>query len=83
MSKVQGWKQHFQPWLEDKRNASFPDPAHFTSEADFTYAAKVASVFKKVVTEILQEVENQCAAAEAYDKKVEEPDNSNKFSIGA
>ena len=44
----------FHPWLVEKLNQSFPDPSKFTKEEEFIYAAKVTSVFKKVVAEILQ-----------------------------
>lgn len=37
----------------DKLNQSFPDPSKFTKEEEFVYAAKVTSVFKKVVAELL------------------------------
>lgn len=41
------------PTLEAKLNQAFPDPSQFTSDADYLYAAKTASIFKKVIAELL------------------------------
>lgn len=57
------------PFLQEKLNQSFPDPSQFTKEEEFTYAAKTASVFKKVVAEILMWVEGHEANAEHLQKK--------------
>jgi hypothetical protein len=47
------------PYLEAKRDQSFPDPSAFKEEKDFLYAAKVASVFKKVCAEIIGYIEGE------------------------
>lgn len=57
------------PFLEAKLNQSFPDPAQFKLEKEFNYAAKTASVFKKVVAEILMFVENEKKTLDALNKK--------------
>ena len=65
----------------DKLNQSFPDPSKFTKEEEFVYAAKVSSVFKKVVAEILGWVDQQVETAKYLDKKKKgEVDDS--FRIG-
>lgn len=38
----------------DKLNQSFPDPLQFKDDSEFNYAAKTASIFKKVIAELLQ-----------------------------
>lgn len=53
----------------DKLNQSFPDPLHFKSEEEFNYAAKTASIFKKVVAEILQMFEMKKQEVEALEAK--------------
>lgn len=45
------------PWLEERRSKSFPDPTDFKSQKEFTYAAMTASVFKKVIQELLHYLE--------------------------
>ena len=45
------------PWLEERRSKSFPDPTEFKSDKEFTYAAMTASVFKKVIQELLHYLE--------------------------
>lgn len=63
-------------------NQAFPDPASFKLEEEFNYAAKVTSVFKKVVVEILQYVESECQTLEALNqKKFGKKDT--KYQIGA
>lgn len=53
----------------DKLNQSFPDPSKFTKEEEFVYAAKTASVFKKVIAELLGWIDGQESAAKEYEKK--------------
>mgnify|MGYP001608017281 FL=1 len=65
----------------DKLNQSFPDPARFTHEEEFVYAAKVTSVFKKVIAEILSWVDAQVEQAKFLRKK-ESGDIKNPFEIG-
>ena len=65
LSLQAGWVDYLKPYLEDKLNQSFPDPSQFKSTEEFNYAAMVASVFKKVVAEILIYMDGQ---ANAYDE---------------
>jgi hypothetical protein len=72
--------EHLKPLLEAKLNQSFPDPSAFTSEKDFTYAALTASVFKKVIAEIMMYFE---ASKEAYKQlQGKKFKKHNKYSIG-
>jgi hypothetical protein len=64
-----------------KRDQSFPDPAQFKSEKEFNYAALTASVFKKVVQEILLFVEDQRKLGEQLEDKKSDK-IQNKFKIG-
>ena len=57
MMDTPGFTEVFEPFLKQKMSESFPDPAQFTNATDpkeaFFYAALTASVFKKVVAELL------------------------------
>ena len=65
----------------DKLNQSFPDPAKFTKEDEFLYAAKVTSVFKKVIAELLDWVNAKIEEAKALEKK-EKGEVTDLFEIG-
>ena len=65
----------------DKLNQSFPDPTKFTKEEEFLYAAKMASVFKKVIAELLQWLDGQVEQAKYLQKK-EKGEIIDNFSIG-
>lgn len=65
----------------DKLNQSFPDPTEFKLEEEFTYAAKTASVFKKVIAEILGWVEQQKETVKTLEKK-EKSDEVDPFNLG-
>jgi len=65
----------------DKLNQSFPDPSKFTKEEEFIYAAKTASVFKKVIAELLQWVEGHIEMAKHLQAK-EKGELKEKFQIG-
>ena len=82
MRETQGYKEVFKPYLIAKRDQSFPDPSQFTKDEEFIYAAKVASVFKKVCAEILLWVDAQAETAEQLEekKKNTQPD---PFAIGS
>ena len=69
LSEHKGWREVVRPFLMDKLNQSFPDPTQFKKEEEFLYAAKTASVFKKVVAELLQWVENKVEEAKFLEKK--------------
>ena len=45
------------PYLEERQTKSYPDPTEFKSEKEFLYAAELASVFKKVIAELLHYLE--------------------------
>ena len=77
----QGFKQVLNPYLLSKLNQSFPDPAAFNKEEEFIYAAKVSSVFKKVIVEILSWVETQVDEAKYLQKK-EKGEIVETFQIG-
>lgn len=69
------------PYLMDKLNQSFPDPSQFKNEREFNYAAMTASVFKKVVAELINWIEMQTTTAKALEKKEREGVND-PFDIG-
>ena len=64
----------------DKLNQSFPDPSKFTKEEEFVYAAKVSSVFKKVVAEILQWFDYQVEEVKRI--KAKEEQTKDPFEVG-
>jgi hypothetical protein len=82
MSQQEGWEQVLKPWLIAKRDQSFPDPSQFKRDEEFNYAAKVASVFKKVVAEILVYVEQQKEVLDFLNKKKFNKNNKDPFKIG-
>lgn len=65
----------------DKLNQSFPDPSKFTKEEEFLYAAKVTSVFKKVIAEILGWTEQKVEEGKHLQKK-EKGQIKDSFQIG-
>lgn len=71
----------FRPFLEERLNQSFPDPSKFTKEEEFLYAAKTASVFKKVIAELLGWIDGQVETAKTLEAK-KKGDTKNPFSIG-
>lgn len=69
------------PWLEAKRDQSFPDPVTCKSQKEFLHQATTASLFKKVVAGILIYVHQQEETLSALNKKkYGKPDQ--KFRIG-
>jgi len=82
MSQAEGWDRVLCPWLEAKRDQTFPDPSQFKDEKEFTYAAKTASIFKKVIAEILQFVEQEEQTLKALNKKKYGKEDK-KFKIGS
>ena len=70
------------PYLLEKLNQSFPDPSQFTNEDEFLYAAKVASVFKKVIAELLQWLDSQVEQAKYLEKKERGELPEDTFRIG-
>ena len=77
----QGFKQVLRPWLLEKLNQSFPDPSGFKDDNEFTYAAKVTSVFKKVVSELIDWFDMHKREAEFLEKK-EKGEVTDPFRIG-
>jgi hypothetical protein len=82
LAETQGWKQVFQPWLQAKRDQSFPDPSQFKDIKQFNYAAIVASVYKKVVAELLIFVDDRKLTMKQLLDKKEDRTPVNKFKIG-
>lgn len=81
MSQASGWSKILRPWLEAKLNQAFPDPAHFKSVEEFTYASLAASALKKSIAEILNYVADQPAIMKALNDKKQGKTNKS-FSIG-
>lgn len=82
MANTEGYKEILKPWLETKLNQSFPDPIEFTGDPEYLYAAKTASIFKKVVAEILMYIDQQVEQAKALERK-KKGEAKSKFNIGA
>lgn len=57
------------PLLMAKRDQAYPDPLQFKKDDEFLYAAKAASIFKKVVAEIIDMVDQQIAMAKHLQDK--------------
>ena len=83
MFQTKGYQEIYKPYLTDKLNQSFPDPSQFTKEEEFTYAAKTASVFKKVCAELLQIEDIKAKEVEALKKKEKGEVVADNFDIGA
>ena len=82
MFQTKGYQEVYKPFLEAKRDQSFPDPSQFTKEEDFTYAAKTASVFKKVIAELLNIEAIKAKEVEALKKKEKGEVEDDNFNIG-
>ena len=67
------------PSLVERLNQSFPDPSQFKKEEEFVYAAKTASILKKVIVELLAYFEQHKAQAVHLRKKKDQVD---PFKIG-
>lgn len=80
--QTKGWREVILPWLLARRDQTFPDPQNFTKEEDFTYAAKVVSVYKKVVSEILTEIARMEEEGKFLQKKASGEIENNPFAIG-
>lgn len=80
LAETPGWVEYLEPWLKAKRDQSFPDPSQFKSEEEFGYAAKTASVFKKVIAEILIYIESQKDAFEKLNTKQKQ--DHDPFAVG-
>jgi hypothetical protein len=78
---TKGWQEVLLPLLESKRDQTFPDPSAFTNDKDFNYAAKVVAIYKKVIQELLIEIEKYKEAASFLQKK-ENGEISDPFGIG-
>ena len=82
MSETKGFSQVLKPYLVEKLNQSFPDPSQFKKEEEFAYAAKVTSVYKKVIVELLQWIEMQVEQAKHLEKKERGELPEDAFRIG-
>ncbi len=80
--ETKGYSQVLKPYLLEKLNQSFPDPSQFTKDEEFIYAAKVASVFKKVIAELLQWIDMQVEQAKHLEKKEKGQLPDDAFRIG-
>lgn len=65
----------------DKLNQSFPDPSKFEGEKAFLYAALTASVFKKVIAELLGWIDQKIAEAKHLQIKAK-GELKDPFNIG-
>ena len=81
MSDSKGWLEVIKPHLLDQLNQAFPDPSSFTNDGDFTYAAKVTSVYKKVIAELLGWVDQEITMAKTLRLK-EKANVPDPFAIG-
>ena len=66
-----------------KLNQSFPDPLQFKDDNEFNYAAKTASIFKKVIAELLQIFEMKEEEVKLLEEKRKNGVNAGGFDIGA
>ena len=81
MAQSEGYLKLVRPTLEAKLNQSFPDPSEFTSDQEYLYAAKTASVFKKVIAEILMFIDGHKSRLEFLNEKAEGK-TEEPFAIG-
>src|SRR5689334_12974333 len=82
MVETKGYREVFRPYLEAKLRESFPDPSKFTREEEFIYAAKISSVFKKVISEILGWLDESVEDAKQLKRKEKGEIAVNPFDIG-
>jgi hypothetical protein len=76
-----GWQEVLLPFLQAKRDQSFPDPANFIKDEEFNYAAKTTSIYKKVIQELLIEIDKYKQAA-TYLQAKQNGELSDPFGIG-
>ena len=67
-----GWQKILKPWLEERRSKSYPDPTVTKDKEEFYHMAVSASMYKKVIAELLHylevEVPDRVKALEAKQK---------------
>lgn len=73
-TKTKGYTEIIEPFLLGKLNQSFPDPTQFKDDKEFLYAAKYASVYKKVVREIMDFIGKHDDALAALTAKKDKPE---------
>lgn len=66
----------------DRLNQSFPDPLEFKSDEDYLYAAKTASIFKKVIAELLQVFDQKEGEVTFLENKKKNGEDMKGFDIG-
>jgi hypothetical protein len=81
MSQTKGWREVIQPWLQAKRDQSFPDPSSFKKIEEFNYAALTASVYKKVIAEFLVFIDSQNKTVKTLEDKMNDKLDK-RFNIG-
>lgn len=69
------------PYLEARRSQSYPDPTQFDDKEKFYHAAVSASMFKKVVAELLHYLEVEVPARVKALQAKEKGEEKN-FGIG-
>jgi len=82
LAGMPGWENYLRPWLEAKRDESFPDPLSTPDKEKFYHKAVVASALKKATAEIIVFVESQKEAFDTLSKKKNNKSKVNKFEIG-
>lgn len=82
MAESEGYLKVFKPYLQAKLQESFPDPSQFKKDEEFIYAARVASVFKKVCAELISWVDAKVEEAKYLEKK-DKGQITSSFEIGA
>jgi len=77
MFENRGYTNVYKRLLEERRDQSFPDPSAFKNEKEFLHAATTASLFKKVIAELLDLEKmniDRIDHLEKKDKGIEQPD---------
>lgn len=73
MLKTDGFEKVIQPWLIAKKQESFPDPTNFNNDEEYLYAAKYASIYKKVIGEIIGQLQSYNNTFETLSQKKIKP----------
>ena len=79
MTNSEGWAQVVRPYLMERLNQTFPDPSQFKEMSEYNYAAITASLFKKVIAELLGWIDAQNQVITTLEKKEK---GEHAFNIG-